>query len=194
MDSIKQNEIKEMVQKINRASEKYQLIHATSAIENIFQEKIQNDLKEKFKEIKFKFDSATDTDEENICLQEAKELRKESHHRVRIIVEYLSQIKPGNARIVRTENNNFQITLPKEMEDIRKADGTIDFDILKALRKLMAHEVGHVVLHSGILEEFQKPNLNQWDPDSGSEEEAEFFANQLIELRKIHNEELHKNI
>ena len=194
MDTAKKEEIEKRVCEINKASEKYQLIHATSAIEKIFQTKIQNDYKERYNEIKEKISNTSEQDEMYALFKEAEELNKESRQRVRIIVEYLSQIKPGNARIFRTENNNFQITLPKEMENIRKDDETIDFDRLKALRQLMAHEIGHVVLHSGVLDNNKDASLNRWDPNLGPEDEAEYFAEKLIELRKIHNEELHMNI
>lgn len=182
----RQDEIIDLVKQINIDSEKYQLMHAIFAIENMFQKKMQQDWQNEYNDIREKIKNTSNQDELEMLFEKARELNKESMHKVTIVVEYITNLEVGNARISTTENRNFQITLPKDMENIRNDDGTINMEALTALRKLMAHELGHVVLHSGILTDVEIDDLNK-----GSEEEAEFFAEKLLELRRIHNEEVH---
>lgn len=73
------------------------------------------------------------------------------------------------------------------MENPRKEDGKINFDLLQRLRKLMAHELGHIVLHSWILSPCNE-GIND-----GSEEEVECFANNLIGLRRDRNAEIYED-
>lgn len=188
LQSNRKEEILECAKNINSASEKYQLIHATFATEKIFQEKIQQNYSEAYDEIRQEIKDTTDQEKLSKLLDKANELQNESRQKVRIVVEYLSKIKYGSARIIKRGKNNFQITLPKEMENIRNEDEKIDFDKLGILRKLMAHELGHVVLHSGILDD-----QNIEDVNLGPDDEADFFADSLINLRRGRNEEIYEN-
>lgn len=182
----REDEIVELVNQINDASEKYQLIHAIFAIEKMFQKKMQQNWQNEYNLIREQIKNTNNQDDLETLFEKARELNKESMHKVTIVVEYISNLEVGNARISTSENHNFQITLPKDMENIRNQDGTINVKALTDLRKLMAHELGHVVLHSGILNDVEVD-----DPNMGSEEEAEFFADKLLELRRINDEETH---
>lgn len=188
LEEHRKDEILAKASEVNAASEKYQLIHATFAIEKLFKDKIQQTYAAEFSAIREELLEASDADKQQELMHRAKKLQKESTQKIRVIVEYLPQIKYGSARITKTENNNFQIILPKEMENIRKTDGTIDFEKLKDLRRLMAHELGHIMLHSGVLDE-----QNVKDVNDGSDEEADFFAETLIDLRKQRNLEIHED-
>lgn len=77
--------------------------------------------------------------------------------------------------------------LPKVMENTRQKDGKINIERLGRLHKLMAHELGHIVLHSGVL------NQNSEKINEGPEEEAALFADRLISLRKERNSEIYDN-
>ena len=136
-----------------------------------------------------------DSEYRQSLVQKAKALKKVAHRKINILVDYLPQIKDNSARITWIQNNTYMIVLPKSMESIRDADGKIDFKVLSALRKLMAHELGHVVLHAGI---FDSPigdskTYKQIEITDLTEQEAEIFAEKLISLRRARNEEIHQD-
>lgn len=186
----RKNEIKENATEVNLASEKYQFIHATFAIEKILEDKIQQNYKDEFDSIRQQIKDTSDSNQLQEILEKAKERQKVIAQRTktRIYVEYISQLKYGNARINKSANNNFHILLPKEMENVRDINNEIDWGKLRDLRKLMAHELGHIDLHSGILD-----NLNIIDLNQGPDDEADYFADVLINLRKDRNQEIYKD-
>lgn len=179
--------IKSLAAEVNKISEKYQLIHATFAIEKLIEDKLRKNINEEIANIRRQLTLETDKDVQDRLFKQIQELRTDMGGRVRIIVEYLPQIEDDRARLTRSGRNTFWIFLPKSMEDIRKSDGTIDFGRMSRLRRLMAHELGHIVLHTGIL--FPCENL----PDEEKECQAELFATELIDLRKDRNEEIYSD-
>lgn len=179
--------IKSLAAEVNKISEKYQLIHATFAIEKLIEDKLRKNINEEIANIRRQLTLETDKDVQDRLFKQIQELRTDMGGRVRIIVEYLPQIEDDRARLTRSGRNTFWIFLPKSMEDIRKSDGTIDFGRMSRLRRLMAHELGHIVLHTGIL--FPCVNL----PDEEKECQAELFATELIDLRKDRNEEIYSD-
>lgn len=182
------NRINDLVQEINSASEKYQLIHATFAIEKIFKKQIEDQYKFEFDKISNALrDPAICDDEVERLMKKAASLREESCKGIKILVDYIPQMHESSARITRTPNNTFMIVLPQTLENTRGSDGKIDFEKLSKLRELMAHELGHVVLHSGVLVPCND-EINE-----GSEEEAKYFAERMIVLRRRRNEEIYHN-
>lgn len=179
--------IKNLAAEVNKVSEKYQLIHATFAIEKLIEEKLHQNVNTEIAEIRKQLTIETDKDAQERLFKKVQELKADVGSKVRIIVEYLPQIEDNSARLTRSSRNNFMIFLPKSMENIRKSDGTIDFERMGRLRKLMAHELGHIVLHTGIL--YPCEDL----PDEEKENQAELFAITLIELRKKRNAEIHSD-
>ena len=179
--------IKSLAAEVNKISEKYQLIHATFAIEKLIEDKLRETVNTEIAAIRNQLALETDKDVQDRLFKQVQELRTDVGSKVRIIVEYLSQIEDDSARLTRSSRNTFLIFLPKSMENVRKPDGTIDFERMGRLRKLMAHELGHIVLHTGIL--CPKETLT----DKEKEAQAELFAVTLIELRKERNEEIYAN-
>lgn len=179
--------IKNLAAEVNKISEKYQLIHATFAIEKLIEDKLRENVNTEIAAIRNRLALETDKDVQDRLFKQVQELRTDVGSKVRIIVEYLSQIEDDSARLTRSSRNTFLIFLPKSMENVRKPDGTIDFERMGRLRKLMAHELGHIVLHTGIL--CPKETLT----DEEKEAQAELFAVTLIELRKERNEEIYAN-
>lgn len=179
--------IKSLAAEVNKISEKYQLIHATFAIEKLIEDKLRETVNTEIAVIRNQLALETDKDVQDRLFKQVQELRTDVGSKVRIIVEYLPQIEDDNARLTRSSRNTFLIFLPKSMENVRKSDGTIDFERMGRLRKLMAHELGHIVLHTGIL--CPKETLT----DEEKEAQAELFAVTLIELRKERNEEIYSN-
>lgn len=178
-------QIKQLAECVNEISEKYQLIHATFAIEKLLQDKLKEDIRKEMSELRERILNEDDKEAQLDLFNEATDLKTGKRSRVRIIVDYLPQIEDDSARLTRTPGNTFIIYLPKSMESIRSIDGNINFEKLGRLRKLMAHELGHIVLHSGIL--CEKEDIE----DSCHEEEADTFANILIELRRKRNAEIY---
>lgn len=188
-DQVRAKAIEELVETVNNTSEKYQLIHATFAVEKLFQEKKRQESNERIIELRKQLMEENDPDRQKAIHREAKELQKGEDKRIRILVNYISQLLETSARITQTPNNTFIISLPKSLENIRNENGIIDFEKMKKLRKLMAHELGHIVLHTGIFELESAPECVSID----EEEEANVFSERLIELRRERNTEIYRD-
>lgn len=183
MTDDRKKEIRELAASIDRFSEKYQLIHPTVAIEKLFKDKMQEEYAVQFEGLRQQILVEKDKEKCEALYKQVAELKEESNKRIRIFIEYSDKVLENSARTTRTPNNVFMIILPKSMATIRNKDEKIDFERLDALRLLMAHELGHIALHSGIL------NLDA-PIDSEKEQEANYFAKELIALRRIHDDEL----
>ena len=181
--------IEEFAILVNKASEKYQLIHATFAIEKLFQEQKSRESQARVIELRNQLKEEDDPERQKQIHREAKELQKGEDKRIRILVNYISQLSESSARITKTPNNTFIISLPKSLENVRNSDGTINFGKMKQLRELMAHELGHVILHTGI---FALEGIPACIPGE-EEEEAGFFAQRLLELRRERNSEIYND-
>lgn len=195
MEQAKADKIRDLAATVNTTSEMYQLIHAMYAIEKIFRDNSSNHYKTKVSQIWKDLDNpALSADERASLIQKAKVLRENFNKKISILVDYIPQIQENSARITWTQNNTFMIVLPKSMESTRGSDGKIDFEVLGALRKLMAHELGHVVLHSGMFDSpcDEQRGHKQIEINDISEEEAELFAEELISLRRVRNAEIHE--
>lgn len=176
--------IETIAKNIDTFSEKYQLLHATVAIEKLFRDKMQKEYEKKFLTIRESIFKEKDIDKRDELYLRAKELKNESNKRIRITIDYSERIGDDSARTTRTNNNIFMILLPKSLENIRNENGEIDHCRLQKLRKLMAHEIGHIVLHSGIFDDAIPLDKTI------EEEEADFFADTLIKLRETHSGEI----
>ena len=177
-------EIEEKAKEINVFSERYQLIHATYAIEKMFKEELKKYYDGEFAKLRKQLFEAESKEQQDQIFRQVEELKNESNKKVRIIIDYIPQIENDSARVTTTKNNTIMISLPKSMENVRMDDGKIDFDLLKYLRKIMGHEIGHVVLHSKVL------HIDGKNENKLSEEEADFFSEQLLDMRKTYTREL----
>lgn len=184
MDSKRQEQIDRLVVEINSFSEKYQLIHAVTAIEKLYKDKEQSFYSKKFADIRSRILGESDPDKRDAYFKEAQRIKEDSNKRVKIIIDYNARISDNSARTTKTNNNTFFIALPKSAETIRNEDGHFDTERLGNLRKLMAHELGHIVLHSGVWREFPKSV-----DEATQEEDAEYFASKLLSLRDTHSTE-----
>lgn len=184
ISEVRKKEIEAMVSKINAFSEKYQLIHATVAIEKLYKEQVQQEYQEQFAALRAEIKETNDSESQIALAQRAKELKKESNKRLKISIEYNDKMQADSSRTTKTLNDTFLISLPKCMANIRDDEGNIDFEQLSKLRKLMAHELGHIVLHSGFF------NKDCTMSECDSENEADYFAEKLLILREKHSGEL----
>lgn len=196
LEQAKVARIQEMAVRVNEISEMYQLIHAMFAIEKMYRDNSGSQYRAKVREILDRLSNpALSAEERENLVLEAKNLKENYSKKINILVDYIPQIQENSARITWTQNNTFMIVLPKSMESTRGEDGKINFKVLGALRKLMAHELGHIVLHSGL---FDSPcdvqsGHKQIEISAVSEEEAELFASELISLRRDRNAEIYED-
>lgn len=173
-------QIEQKVREVNKYSEKYQLSHAIFAIEKMYKEKVYAECQERFMHLRDETKKADADDDAIAELNErAEQIKKDSLRRIRIIIEYSSSFCMNSSRIMRSQEDVFTIYLPKSMESIRTATGEIDEKLVYACRKLVAHELGHIVLHEGLFGQAQED----------LEEEADCFAECLLALRKMQHSE-----
>ena len=180
----RQSEIDSHVQEIDRFSEKYQLIHATVAIEMLFKNKLHEEYKRTCAELRAELESAVGAENQADIIDRINTLKSEKNKKIRIQIDYLPQISESSARTTKTPNNVFMISLPKSLEVIRDENGCINKTKCEKIRFLMAHELGHIVLHSGILYDLSDKS------DTTKDEEANFFAEKLLSLRQKNSTEM----
>ena len=182
----RKQEIFDQAKKVNDISEEYQLIHACFAVQKIINEHINGLFQNKFEELRqclLKED--LDSDGVAQVLQKKQELETENRRkRINISIRYIESLTGFNATTTRvgTYKNSFIISLPKELEHIRSDIGAFDYDKMKKLRKLMAHELGHILLHTDYINED-----GVVDEDGNKEEESNYFADTVLELRRERN-------
>ena len=189
ISSERKEQIHYLAKKVNVASEKYQLIHATFAIEKLLDDSRKALYIDEFKAIREQIAEAkANSNKETVefLLNKARGLSS-NFQNTKIQVEYLPQIREGCARTYRTSNGVFSISLPESMKDLRDSEGKIDFSKMKELRSLMAHELGHIMLHADFL------GPNKKEMTELEESEADYFAEALILLRKERNQEIHED-
>ena len=181
----RKQDIQKQAIEVNKVAEDYQLIHACFAVQKILNERIQNHLKTKVDKLSEKFSDENLSNEQLLLLHKEKtELELEcARQHIIISVRYLDTFYGENARvtIIGLYKNVFMISLPAELKGIRDGEGTFDYEKMKRLRKLMAHELGHILLHTDSI-------INDIDvDDEDKEDESKYFAEIILELRKQRN-------
>lgn len=183
-------EVKEKAKAIDEESTMYHLSHAVLAcnvkLRGIFREYT----KEKLKEL-------------NATLIRAKELGEESAKKEALIamgnlqkpgqvyVEYIQMAKDAgrSSRV----GNQLVIYLPLSLaKETINADGSYNPHAVKKLRKIMAHELGHIVLHTKELLSLSGTQGTKDITREQEEHEACIFAKELLELREKRNSLLYK--
>lgn len=188
----RKREIYNQAKRVNDVSEEYQLIHACFAVQKIINEHINSLFQNKFDELRSRL-LKEDLDSDGVAqvLQKKKELELENRRkRINISIRYIESLVGFNATTTRvgTYKNSFIISLPKELKHIRRSDGTFDYAKMKNLRKLMAHELGHILLHTDYINED-----GIIDEDGNKEEESNYFADTVLELRRQRNRDFYSD-
>jgi Zn-dependent peptidase ImmA (M78 family) len=96
---------------------------------------------------------------------------------------------PDAGRVVKAENKLI-ISLPKTLiENSRNKDGSYNENGVKKIREIMAHELGHIALHT---DELLKINTlrGSKDLDKNLEKEALWFSEKLLRLRHERNQKM----
>ena len=195
MDTKRKNEINDIAKRVSHISEQYQLIHATYACQMLVKQIIMDEYTKKYDELSKRI-------EEKICAgakydkeQSEKEeidalIKQRSFH---IDVAYIETTSDDAARIVKI-NNAFVINLSKSLaKQIFKSDGSYNYVVIHKIRELMAHELGHIVLHTKDLFYIDSTQGSKLIIDPEKEEEADLFGADLLELRKLRNERVYQD-
>ena len=183
---------KEKAIEINELSLDCHLSHATFAC-NVLLEKDRERLRtEMTKEIDEKIKVAKEEGNARKLkglLQQKKE-KYDTCQKLRIYVDYLENTICTAFTVCDRTKGMLVIWLPKKLLEESRKNGTYT-DKVTELRKLMAHELGHAILHTKELVEMEdfwgSRNLKK---DSPEEHEAKVFAKNLLKLRHARNKKL----
>ncbi len=192
MVTERKQEIKKRAKEINKISEQFQLVHATFATQNYIKQCVQEFYQEKIKELAVRIaqKAAKDlpTDEELVEKAELEEQIKRNHFSIDI--GYIDVPDEEVARVVKLDNF-FAIYLSSSLKNaIFKENGDYNYETIGKIRKLMSHELGHLVLHTKdlLLENSLQGTLQIQDVDR--EDEADLFGHEFLELRKERNKKI----
>ena len=195
MDTKRKDEINDIAKKVSHISEQYQLIHATYACQMLVKQIIMDEYTKKYdelsKRIEEKILANAKYDQEQSEKEEIDALIKQrSFH---IDVAYIETTSDDAARIVKI-NNAFVINLSKSLaKQIFKSDGSYNYVVIHKIRELMAHELGHIILHTKDLFYIDSTQGSKLIIDPEKEEEANLFGKDLLELRKLRNERVYQD-
>jgi len=192
MNADRKKDIKLKATEINNLSEQFQLLHATYAVEeyikNIAKEIYAEKLTELTLRIQNKMQRDLRTDAE---LEEKKQLEKIiKRNRISIDISYIDINNEDIARVVKVDNA-FTIYLAASLRDsIRLENGKSNYAVIRKIRRLMSHELGHLVLHTKdlLVDDSTQGSLNICDEEK--EQEANIFRDELLYLRKKRNKEI----
>lgn len=195
MNTKRKDEINDIAKKVSHISEQYQLIHATYACQMLVKQIIMDEYTKKYdelsKRIEEKILANAKYDQEQSEKEEIDALIKQrSFH---IDVAYIETTSDDAARIVKI-NNAFVINLSKSLaKQIFKSDGSYNYVVIHKIRELMAHELGHIILHTKDLFYIDSTQGSKLIIDPEKEEEANLFGKDLLELRKLRNERVYQD-
>jgi hypothetical protein len=119
------------------------------------------------------------------------EKRTIEHTRFPLFVEYAGMETVDGGRVIKAGNQLIISLSDKLLCNSRNTDGSYNEAIVKRLRYVTAHEIGHAILHT---EDLLKTNSLQGARDlkKDREEEAGYFASALVGLRKERIQKLSK--
>lgn len=112
-------------------------------------------------------------------MEKINELKKNLKYRkYQILIDYIKMDDADGGRAVKA-NNKLVISLPQKItKDIKDDEGRLQKNIVEKVRDKMAHELGHIVLHTEQLPSDLEPG-NKLDH---LDWEAEIFAKELLGL------------
>lgn len=189
-------EVCKVAAQVSDVSLDYHFTHAAFAgnkmLEDNFKERHHKEVSLIKKELKVACQK-NDTAEIDRLIEREKYLRPPKH---RIFVDYIKFDKAYSlravARVVKAKDR-FIITLPKSLIDgTRGADGSYKPDPgnVQTLRRLMAHELGHIILHTDRLLSIDGIEGTREIVEKELEREADWFAEELMRLRLERNKVL----
>jgi len=185
---LTEQDIKAKAHEVNNISLDYHLTHAVFACDRLLADEFKKADGEKTKKLNRELQDAYRKKDINNIARVMRETKALSVKKYRIFVDYIDMSLDAG-RVVKAENKLI-ISLPKKLAmDARDESGNFKTDGVQKLRKVMAHELGHIVLHTEAL--INNDNLKgSLDLTGDEEQEAETFAIELLRLRHERNERL----
>ena len=180
-----EQEIKAKASDVDKISLDYHLTHAVFACDRLLADEFKKAGGKKTKQLNQELQDSYRKRDINAVAKVMEEIKALSVKKYRIFVDYID-MPPEAGRVVKAENKLI-ISLPKKLaEDARDEKGLFKTAGVQKLRRVMAHELGHVVLHTEAL--INNDSLNGSNDLKGPEEtEAEIFAGELLRLRDERN-------
>lgn len=186
--SDRRGEIYEEAQRVHNKAEGYQLAHSVFACDRLVYESVEELLREPMaKKEKLQLEKLrnkrANLDNELIALDEeiSKIMQENPNH---VYVRNFKGSEAATARVMRVDDRYFEIAVPEHMwqKCLPNSSGKYNKEAICSLRKAMAHEIGHVLLHpTSIVIDGTKKVGNQ-------QAEANIFSEKLISLRNERRE------
>ncbi|MBD5459252.1 MAG: hypothetical protein HDR27_11855 [Lachnospiraceae bacterium] len=85
---------------------------------------------------------------------------------------------------------NYEAELEKKIFD---ENGNYNYEVIQKIRQLMAHELGHLILHTDELLHIDGTQGSKLITDEEKEEETDCFGKQLLHFRKERNEKIYRD-
>ncbi|GHU25333.1 hypothetical protein FACS1894164_14330 [Spirochaetia bacterium] len=186
---MKEAEVRQIAEQVNDISMDYHLTHAVFACEKLlektFKEYGQKNISELKEDLQLALRRKNKPEIERL-LGEIYSLQFAKFH---IFVDYVDNMATDAGRVIKA-GNNLIISLPKQLvANSKNDDGSYKPEALKKLREVMAHELGHIILH--IKDILRIDGLQgSKELDEEQEQEANWFANELLRLRLERNKKL----
>jgi Zn-dependent peptidase ImmA (M78 family) len=184
-------EIRDKAREVNDISLDYHLSHALCASNALIKQTAKEHLREKITALKIRLQTAIGRNDTVAIVQIRAEIELLSRP-VLIYVEYIDNMMEDGGRVVWI-NSQLIISLPKKLaNDSRSKDGSLNSAGVSRLREIMAHELGHIMLH---IDEWLDTDNLRGDKllSDDAEAEAWSFARELLELRHARNEQYFKS-
>jgi len=179
-------DIKAIAKKVYNISFDYHLVHAVFGSDGLLFINRKENYKDQLIEINKKLQAAkreNNTGLETELKAEAEELlRNIKKRKYYILVDYVALNDLDGGRVVNLDNNLHIQLSQKLTENIReKAAGELQKETVENIQNIMAHELGHIVLHA---EQLPSSNLQGSYNETLKDVdwEAQVFATELLHL------------
>ena len=192
-----QQEIHDKAAEVSRISLDYHFTHAVFACNKLLEDDFKRKRKKETSRLNDDLKKAYRKKEDSRVKLLKKKIASLNLPKYRIFVDYVGFKDPEAARVVRTENQLI-ISLHKSLcDNTKNADGSYDPSAVQKLRYIMAHELGHIILHTDELlstegTQGSKDITGEEEVKERLEQEASCFAEELMRLRLERNEILAK--
>jgi hypothetical protein len=182
----RKKEIKARAGKVYDISLDYHLTHAAFGSDDLLIRDLKETYKEKYKKIKNAVSAAVlKKDDAKVELLENRKrsLDMEVESRKRYILIRYVDMRDGSGGRVLGHDKKFIIVLPNKLkENVKDEKGELVPGVVKKIREKMAHETGHIVLHTSLIPvdiSGDQLGTSYLDP---LDWEAEVFARELLRL------------
>jgi hypothetical protein len=183
---LTEKDIKTKAADVNKISLDYHLTHAVFACDRLLADDFKKIGEVKTKNLNKELQDACRKNDVVAIEEVMKKTKALSVKKYRIFVDYID-MSPESGRVVKADSKLI-ISLPQKLAtDAKVEKGKVNSAGIKKLRQVMAHELGHIVLHTEAL--INTDSLNGSSDLKGDEEnEADIFATELLRLRHERNE------